>query len=266
MRLPPTTEPTLVAALDGLDPHFEEMTAAAEDLIVMSQTPPDRAWPPGVHSAVARLLEHEAEFLPRMHALVGLYEGEARGHVSELQMTGWLLAAAVVLVALAAQLGVLQPAIALLGRRMEQSERQYRLLVDSMSDGLVLLDARGRIRFANPRFREMIVQRATSNRRRLWPGRLRRAASDSSPTVWTRPTAWCGWTSWGRPNRPSGKWSCGYVARTARRCPRLVSARRFPRETGYNSALLLVIATFRRGGRTRIACAVCRNSFRTRRG
>jgi signal transduction histidine kinase len=242
MRLPPTTEPSLVAAFDALDPHFEEMAAAAEDLILLSQTPPGLAWPPGVHSAVARLLLHEAEFLPRMHALVGLYEAEARGHVSELQMTGWLLASGVVLVALAAQLGVLQPAIALLGRRMEQSERQYRLLVDSMSDGLVLLDARGRIRFANPRFRELI---GLSNDVSLSSATFANSASRRGERFFTDcvdPADRAVWLDILGEAEPTIRQTELRLCRTdGKTLSTLVSARRFPRETGYNSALLLVI-------------------------
>lgn len=243
LRLPPTTHPQLVAAFDALEPHFESMSAAAEDLISLARLPDADMRNPGLLDAVERLLSHEAEFLTRMHAIVGLYEAEARDHVADLQMTGWLLAISVILVALASQLAVLQPAISLLGRRMEQSERQYRLLVESMSDGLVLLDAMGRIRFANPRFCEMtgLVSQPLDGSR-------------SSPAASTKPTdllfTHCVdttdipvWLEILREAEPKVK-QAELLLKVTNGCslPVLVSARRFPRETGYHAALLLVIS------------------------
>jgi len=243
LRLPPTTHPQLVAAFDALEPHFESMSAAAEDLISLARLPDADMRNPGLLDAVERLLSHEAEFLTRMHAIVGLYEAEARDHVADLQLTGWLLAISVILVALASQLAVLQPAISLLGRRMEQSERQYRLLVESMSDGLVLLDAMGRIRFANPRFCEMtgLVSQPLDGSR-------------SSPAASTKPTdllfTHCVdttdipvWLEILREAEPKVK-QAELLLKVKNGCslPVLVSARRFPRETGYHAALLLVIS------------------------
>lgn len=244
MRLPPTTQPEVKGAFEGLELHFQEMASAAERLVELDENAADRAARlPAIHAAVARLLEHEAEFLPRMHAIVGLYESQARSHVAELQLTGWLLASGVVLVALVAQLGVLQPAIGLVGRRMEQSQRQYRLLVESMSDGLVLLDARGRIRFANPRFRELAGVPSDS----LYPESRRDVPASQRQerffTDFVDPADRMIWLDILGEAEPTVRQTELRLTRSdGRHLPALVSARRFHRGAGYNSALLLVIS------------------------
>ena len=255
MRLPPTTQPEIVAAFDGLEPHFQEMATAAEDLVSLAQSPPTTPRSPGLIGAVERLLKHEGEFLSRMHAIVGLYEAEARAHVAELQMTGWFVAIGVISVALASQITILQPAISLLGRRMEQSEQQYRLLVESMSDGLVLLDLSGRIRFANPRFREITGLTSESPEQALMPGVSREPGTDLFFTDCVDVADRAIWLGILRDAEPMVK-QVELLLRRADGCSRpvMISARRFPRETGYHTSLLLVISDIsaRKAGEARM--------------
>src|SRR5262249_26784132 len=72
-----------------------------------------------VRRGVADVLAAEAEFLPGMERVVGLYEREARAHVDRLVATGWGVTA-LALVALAA-IGrdVLRPASRTLARQVE---------------------------------------------------------------------------------------------------------------------------------------------------
>ena len=132
-----------------LEPHFQAMATAADQLLSNVSGPPDRA-------ALATLLEHEPQFLQRMHAIVGLYEQDTRLHVRQLQWLGLIIMAVIVLVQIAVQLAVVRPAVQFVGREIELSELQYERLVESMTDGLVVFDPLGRILFANRRFGTML--------------------------------------------------------------------------------------------------------------
>lgn len=132
-----------------LEPHFQAMATAADQLLSKMSGPPDRA-------VLATLLEHEPQFLQRMHAIVGLYEQDTRLHVRQLQWLGLIIMAVIVLIQIAVQLAVVQPAVQLVGREIELSELQYERLVESMTDGLVVFDPQGQILFANRRFGTML--------------------------------------------------------------------------------------------------------------
>lgn len=139
-------------AFDGLKPHFDAMVAAADSLL-SERNPPESA---STRAALASLLTHEAEFLPRMHEIVGLYEADARRHVDQLQRLGLIVMLAILCILVALQLTVVRPAVQLVSREFAQSEAQYQCLVESMNDGLVMFDAVGRVQFANRRFGTML--------------------------------------------------------------------------------------------------------------
>ncbi len=138
-----------------LEPHFLAMASAAEKLLSESVGQSDR-------DALATLLKHEPQFLMRMHALVGLYEADARLHVRQLQWLGLIIMVVILLAQVALQLTIVRPAVQIVGREIERSEMQYERLVESMTDGLVVFDPSGRIEFANRRFGAMLGYSADS--------------------------------------------------------------------------------------------------------
>ncbi|WLD12038.1 ATP-binding protein [Planctellipticum variicoloris] len=151
-QLPGNSSPDVRRAFDELNPHFEAMVSAAESLL-SAASPPD---PAATRAALGSLLEHESEFLPRMHEIVGLYEADARRHVEQLQRLGLIVMLAILGILVALQLTVVRPAIRLVRREFAESEAQYQRLVESMNDGLVMFDAAGRVQFANRRFGAML--------------------------------------------------------------------------------------------------------------
>lgn len=134
---------------DELEGHFQAMATAADQLLIEATGHTDRV-------ALATLLEHEPEFLTRMHAIVGLYEQDTRMHVRELQWLGLIIMAVIVVLQITVQLTVVRPAVQLVGQEIELSEMQYERLVESMTDGLVVFDLSGKITFANRRFGAML--------------------------------------------------------------------------------------------------------------
>lgn len=142
-------DPEIARRFDEMEPHFQAIATAADQLLRETAGETDR-------TAVTVLLKHEPEFLSRMHAIVGLYERDARRHVRQLQGMGLVIMAVIVVVQVAVQLTVVRPAVQLVGREIELSEMQYERLVESMTDGLVVFDTTGKITFANRRFGAML--------------------------------------------------------------------------------------------------------------
>ena len=121
MSLPGRNSQAVSTALDGLEPFFLRMRAAAERLIHddARQQPGE----PVAHDDLSTLLGAEAEYLERMHRVVGLYEREARDRVGLMFWTGWVVTG-LILVALAA-IGrlIVRPALELIRRQVEQLRR-----------------------------------------------------------------------------------------------------------------------------------------------
>lgn len=154
LKLPGHNSLEVRAAFARLEPHFEAILRAVQVLLNDNQlaqelTPPQLA-------AIEDILQHEDEFLSQMHALVGLYTAEARGHVWQLQILGWGIVAAILMLLFAIQWLVIRPAVNLVGSRFASSEDQYRRLVESMSEGVIVQDLEGQIQFTNPRFCQII--------------------------------------------------------------------------------------------------------------
>lgn len=136
-----------------VEPHFRAMSDAAE---ILESGPSDVA----ARIALDSLLKNEPEFLTKMHSLVGLYEVEARRHVRQLQYLGVTIMIVILGILLAMQLGVLRPELSFVGREWERIEADYQLLVESMTDGLVVFDQQGRVEFANRHFGDMLGESA----------------------------------------------------------------------------------------------------------
>ena len=74
--------PQVRQSLETLEPHYARLRAAAKTLA--SSLASDRP-------VIDALLEAEAQYLPRMDAIVNLYEQDARARVDRLIATGWAL-------------------------------------------------------------------------------------------------------------------------------------------------------------------------------
>lgn len=132
---------------------YQEMVTAAQTIL----TDPDGQ---SSQTALEAILRNESEFLTQMHSLVGLYEEEARQHVWQLQMLGLTLMVIILGGLLAIQLGIMRPELSIVGHEWDEIESHYQLLVESMTDGLVVFDRAGAVEFASPHFCEMIGRTA----------------------------------------------------------------------------------------------------------
>lgn len=156
LRLPGANSPPVQRLFAELEPHFDAIVHAAQSLLASNPEQADEPALEARRTAVKTILQHEPEFLTRMHAIVGLYESEARRRVQQLQVLGLVIMAAILLLLVCVQLVVMRPAIQFVGREFEQSEEQYRRLVESMNDGVIVYDQLGRVQFANRRFGEIV--------------------------------------------------------------------------------------------------------------
>lgn len=161
MNLPRTRSPEILAAFERLEPHFQAMRQAATQLV----DEPNAGNVGGAKDEqaarlVRTILKHERAYLPVMDSIVGMYEAEARGQVFWLRVTGLAIMVGILLSLSLVGLFMLRPAQHVIRRQVQQiaaGERRYRLLVERMSDGLVIYDADGRITYANGRFCELLA-------------------------------------------------------------------------------------------------------------
>lgn len=131
MQLPGTNSAAVTAEFTRLEPDFSAMHAAARAILNLSSTHGPEA--PELAGHVRTLLQHEPQFLNRMHTIVGLYEAEARQHVASLERTGWTIALAILATMLGLALIAIRPAADRLARQYRQSQRQCRTLADQLA-------------------------------------------------------------------------------------------------------------------------------------
>ena len=132
-----------------LEPHFQAMAGAAKELLANDEFADNQ-------TALKTLLIHEPLFLTHMHAIVGLYEVDANRHIRQLQGFGLIIMVVILVAQLSLQLGVVRPEVRIVGREWAQSEAHYQLLVESMTDGLIVFDQQSRIEFANQPFGKIL--------------------------------------------------------------------------------------------------------------
>lgn len=153
LRANHSTVDQATASLDegyqSIERHFQSMASAAQALADGSSESPDRG-------ELDVLLRNEPEFLTQMNALVGIYESEARQHVWQLQMLGMTIMIIILATLLAFQFAVMRPELSIAGQKWEQIESRYQLLVESMTDGIVVFNRQGQIEFANRRFSNLL--------------------------------------------------------------------------------------------------------------
>lgn len=155
LGLPGRNTAEVERAFADLQPHFEAISLAVKQLLD-ALSAGDAASEPAVAPVLEVILRHEPAYLERMHAIVGVYESEARQRVAGLQRTGVIVMLAILGVLAIVQVLVVRPAVKLVRREFAASEAQYQRLVESMSDGLAMFDAHGQLQFANARFRKML--------------------------------------------------------------------------------------------------------------
>ncbi|MES2794087.1 MAG: ATP-binding protein [Planctomycetota bacterium] len=160
LQLPGENSPEIRAAFDRLEPHFLAMVTAVQKLLPAED--PGAELSVAQRAAIESVMQHEDAFLQQMHTLVGLYAVNARSHVGQLEMLGWGIVATILAILLAGQWLIVRPAVDFFGNRFVSSEAEYRRLVESMSEGLVVHDAQGSIQFANRRFCEIVGLSAKS--------------------------------------------------------------------------------------------------------
>jgi two-component system, LuxR family, sensor kinase FixL len=131
MRLPGTSSPAVATEFAALEPDFVAMQTAANAILQLASTVAADAPELDVH--VRTILHHEPRFLDRMHAIVGLYEAEARQRVTSLERTGWTIAAAILATMLGLACFAIRPAAERLARQYRQSQRQCQTLADQLA-------------------------------------------------------------------------------------------------------------------------------------
>lgn len=155
LNLPGNNPPIVRAAFERIEPHFTAIRTAAEDLLRVTG---DAAETDASTAArlVSIILEHEPNFLLEMDNLVGIYEGETRQHVAQLEHTSWTIAAAILATMWVLHMIAIRPATQLLERQYVETQDQYRAVVESINEGLIRLDKQGRILFANQQFSRLV--------------------------------------------------------------------------------------------------------------
>lgn len=154
-HLPHPKSPRVRELFEQIQPHFIAMLDSADILLRSSTANDEPTHSARLQQAVTRIMSHERDFLALMQSLVEQFEAEARDRVTALQRSGWIVSLAVLGILLTIQLAIVVPAIRVTDRRFSDQQRHYRLVVESMRDGLVVHDARQRIVFVNQRFRDM---------------------------------------------------------------------------------------------------------------
>jgi signal transduction histidine kinase len=119
MSLPGGNSAAVSAALDGLEPFFVRMRSAAARLVhaEASRTPHSES---AAQNDLATILGAEAEYLERMDNVVSLLEHETRERVRWLFWTGWIVAGLILVVLVAIGLHVVQPALELVRRKVDE--------------------------------------------------------------------------------------------------------------------------------------------------
>lgn len=155
---PDLLSPALRHAFNELQPHFDIMRTAAERILDKTQqvTRMGELYP-DLSSDVTTILEQEGEFLSRMHRIVAIYEEEARSHIDHLQRTGWWIVVLLLLALLFVNMGVIAPATNTIDRQFAHHDRQYRQLVETTRDAIVVLSSERLIMFANHRLAELLL-------------------------------------------------------------------------------------------------------------
>lgn len=129
MRLPETRSQEIRDVFAELQPHFEAMREAGQNICQEAAKAGSGGNDGMSRDCVATILEHEAQFLPIMDRIVGLYEREARERVAHLRFTKLSIMGTILAILLGVGLFVVRPATRLIDEQFQQlrsSEAQLR--------------------------------------------------------------------------------------------------------------------------------------------
>lgn len=125
LGLPPNEDDKIKRAFTELDPHFRKMQTAVSKLIAPGLSDAER------RAEVNVVLAEEKEYLPRMHAIVGMFESESRARVGRLRMAGWFILGVILLLlgllirfSLKPVMRAIEGRVALRTRRLKAMNRQ----------------------------------------------------------------------------------------------------------------------------------------------
>jgi two-component system, LuxR family, sensor kinase FixL len=130
LGIQPIHSPELTRQWAALDPHFQAMVAAANDLFGADAS--------ASHS-VATIVEHESEYLPTMDRIVGLMEVEAAHAVGRLRMLALAISATVILLLLGLGWFVVRPATRTIRSQVDELESRVAARTRELSSALASL-------------------------------------------------------------------------------------------------------------------------------
>ena len=113
------------AAFEDLQPHQDAIVAASRLIITDVQNGQS------IEKHLDTLLEQEALFLPKMHAIVGMLDQEAQNRVVRLQSIEWVLLATTLVVLMLEAVFVFEPAARTIRKQFEQAVAAAHELADT---------------------------------------------------------------------------------------------------------------------------------------
>lgn len=119
LKLPVNESDVIQSAFEDLEPHFQKIQSAAQQLISPET---DEATQQRLTEVI---LAEEGKYLPQMHQIVGLFESESRKRVSQLRVAGWGILIAILLLLMALSHFAIQPVMKVIEQRVK--ERTLRL-------------------------------------------------------------------------------------------------------------------------------------------
>lgn len=174
LGLPRAKDVRILDAFTKLEPHFQGLSQAAEHAAQSvtngslnglaaeqnhSGTPHISAVGTSGSGVAIHMLAAESLYLEQMERIVELFQEVAAEQLSRLRVLSFVLTLSALAAMAALSWLVLKPANDLIRsqwRRLRSSETQFRSLVERMHDGLVVLDDRNRIQYANDRFARIL--------------------------------------------------------------------------------------------------------------
>lgn len=152
LGLPANGNAKIGRAFEDLEPHFGRMRDAALRLQREAADPEVR------RAAVATILSEEREYLPRMHAIVGLFEADARDRITVLQRAGWVILGVILLLLAALSRFAIRPVLRAVELRVAERTERLRAMNTQLEHEIL------ERRQAEERTRELLDQLAHASR------------------------------------------------------------------------------------------------------